>query len=65
MDREDSAACRVTVLKTHKLLTFRDARNAGNGKIVANWERIWNAAREKEERRGDYGAPLNVASSIA
>jgi hypothetical protein len=28
------------VLKTRKLLIFRDARNAGNGKIAANCERI-------------------------
>ena len=53
------------VLKTRKLLTFRNARNAESGNIPANWERIWNAAREKEERRGDYGVPLKVASSIA
>jgi len=52
-------------LKRRKLSTFRDARSAGNGKIVANWKRIWNSAREKGERRGDYGAPLNVTSSIA
>jgi hypothetical protein len=28
------------VLKTHKLLTSRGARNAENGEIAANWERI-------------------------
>jgi hypothetical protein len=28
------------VLKTRKLLIFRDARNAGHGKIAANCERI-------------------------
>ena len=26
------------VLKTHKSLTSRDARNVENGKIAANWE---------------------------
>ena len=52
------------VLKTRKLLILRDARNAENGKIAANWNvsgtRAFQPARQFREK--DLPSPATASS---